>query len=933
MSANTFFCTFSVALGFITSVTNFKTGIMKITLKIHYQTIPGQNLYVVGSSKILGQWDANNAQKMNYNGEGFWNVTFQTSQKKGKIEYKYLMKEDSGHVRWEWGPNHVIDIESIQPENAFIDDIWRDPAEEERPFFTSSFLNVIMRPGSNKAEIEKTKAKKAIQFQIEVPRISSEYKICVIGNQEQLGDWNKSKAVILNCGENFPLWAGQVDASKLNFPVQYKYGIWDISKKEVVTLEEGENRWLNEIPADSELFMYVKTDLHFRYPLGLWKSAGVAVPVFSLRSETSFGVGEFNDLFDFIDWAKQIGLKMIQILPVNETIASHNWLDSYPYKSISVMALHPIYLNLENIGPLEDEKVMAEFADLQKKLNAETQVNYPEVLKQKSRYYKLIFDQDGGKLFKTKDFKLFFEANKEWLVPYAAFVYLRDKFKSPDFRTWGEYSVYDQAKIEKLCSPDSPAWVDIAVHYFIQYHLDKQLKEVANYARKNGIIMKGDIPIGISPNSVEAWTEPHLFNLNGQAGAPPDDFAVKGQNWGFPTYNWDEMAKDGYQWWIKRMKKMADYFDTYRIDHILGFFRIWEVPSDAVEALLGHFNPALPLSAKEIGNYGIYFNHERFAKPYIRHHILKPLFGEATETVIKTFLEDLGHNHFSLKEEFNTQKKINIHFLKGIEEEDLEEQNRRIRDGLFDLVANVLFVSTGYDQWHPRISMQKTSSFAELDEWTKEQLNGLYNDYFYRRHDEFWYWKGMEKLPVITSVGNMLVCGEDLGMIPDCVPKVMKELGILSLEIQRMPKNPKIQFAHPADAPYLSVCTTSTHDMSTIRGWWEEDRAKIQLFHNQELGNIGPAPYFAEPWICQQIITQHLYSPAIWVTLPIQDLIAMDSDFRWEKTQAEQINYPANVRHKWRFRMKQSIDELKKAKKFNELLKGLIRASGRNSDY
>lgn len=906
---------------------------MNITLNIHYQTISGQDLYVIGASKMLGQWDANNAQKMNYQGEGFWTVTLQTSQKKGKIEYKYLMKEDSGHVRWEWGPNHNIEIENIQSENVFIDDIWRDPAEEERPFFTSSFLNVIMKPGANKAEVQKIKAENAIQLQIEVPRISSECKICVLGNQEQLGNWDKSKAVILNCGGNFPLWASQIDALKLKFPIQYKYGIWNISKKEVVTLEEGENRWLNEIPAGSDSLLYVKTDVHFRYPLRLWKGAGVAVPVFSLRSGNSFGVGEFNDLFDFIDWVKEIGLKMIQILPVNETIASHNWLDSYPYKSISVMALHPLYLNLENIGPLEDEKSMAEFSDLQKKLNQETQVNYPEVLKHKSRYYKLIFDQDGSKLFKTKDFKQFFDTNKEWLVPYAAFVYLRDRFKSPDFRTWGEFSIYDQVKIEKLCSPDSRAWIDIAVHYFIQYHLNKQLKEVANYARKNGIILKGDIPIGISPNSVEAWTEPHLFNLNGQAGAPPDDFAVKGQNWGFPTYNWDEMAKNGYQWWIKRMKKMADYFDTYRIDHILGFFRIWEVPSDAVEALLGHFNPALPLSTREIGNYGIYFNHERFAKPYIRYHILKPLFGEATDMVVETYLDGLGHNHFSLKNEFNTQQKINRHFLNGIEEEDLDDANRKIRDGLFDLVANVLFVSTGDDQWHPRISMQKSSSYADLDDWTKEQLNALYTDYFYKRHDEFWYRKGMEKLPAIVSVGNMLVCGEDLGMIPDCVPKAMKELGILSLEIQRMPKNPKIQFAHPADAPYLSVCTTSTHDMSTIRGWWEEDRAKTQLFHNQELGNLGQAPYFAEPWICQQIITQHLYSPAIWVTLPIQDLIAMDSDSRWEKTQAEQINYPANVRHKWRFRMKQSIEELKKAKKFNELLKGLIQTSGRNSDY
>lgn len=851
----------------------------------------------------------------------------------GRLEYKYLMKAESGFEIWEWGNNHFIEIKNEEIKEIVIDDLWRNPPAEEKALFTSSFSKVIMKPGRNRQPALEIQADQILQFKIEVPRISSNYKICILGNQDQLGNWDRKKAFILECGDDFPLWTGQLNVADLKFPLQYKYGIWNMDKQEAVTLEDGSDRRLFEIQTPTTPFIYIKTDHHFRFPLGLWKGGGVSVPVFSLRSENSFGVGEFNDLLDFIDWAKQVGLKMVQILPVNETIASHDWLDSYPYKSISVMALHPIYLRLDKVGQLKDQKLMDEFADLQKSLNKESHVEYPEVLRHKSRYYKLIFDQDGEKLFKSNEFKKFFRANKEWLVPYAAFVYLRDKMKSPDFRNWGEYSQYDPSRIEQLCSPESEVWEDISVHYFIQYHLDKQLKETVTYARNNGIILKGDIPIGISPNSVEAWTKPHLFNLNAQAGAPPDDFAVKGQNWGFPTYNWEEMAKDGYGWWIKRMQKMADYFDTYRIDHILGFFRIWEVPTDAVEALLGHFNPALPISAKEIANYGINFNHARFARPHIRHHLLKSLFEESTRTVILKFLDELGHWHYQLKDEFNTQKKINQHFLKGIEEEDLDDQSRKIRDGLFELAANVLFVNGGIDQWHPRISMQKTSSYSELDEWTKERLNALYLDYFYKRHEEFWYRKGMEKLPVIFSVGNMLVCGEDLGMIPDCVPKAMSELGILSLEIQRMPKNPKVKFSRPADAPYLSVCTTSTHDMSTIRGWWEEDRKKTQLFHNLELGNPGPAPYFAEPWICRQIITQHLYSPAMWTTFPIQDLIAMDSKFRWEKTQMEQINYPSNVRHKWRFRMKQSIEDLKRAYEFNKILKELIKASGRNSDY
>ena len=868
---------------------------------------------------------------MTYSAGGTWKTSFDIESPNGRLEYNYLLKSEQGGEIWEWGKNHSLDFDSLHSKDVVVQDLWRNPPAEEKALYTSAFVDVIMKPRENRAPVRRIQAKKGFQFSIEVPRIGPIYKVCVLGNQGVLGNWNTQHPFLLECGDDFPKWSGQLDAVNLDFPIDYKYGIWDLYKEEVVTIEDGVNRRIEQAPEDNTLF--IKNDEPFRFPLGLWKGAGVSVPVFSLRSENSFGVGEFNDLLDFIDWAKSVGMKMVQVLPVNETIASHNWLDSYPYKAISVMALHPIYMNLDKLGRVNDEQVMGEFAAQQKELNKTDHVDYPEVLRMKSRYYKLMYDQEGQQLFQTDEYKQFFEANKEWLVPYAAFVYLRDKMKSPDFREWSAFSQYNQQEIEQLSSPDSEAWDDIAVHYYIQYHLDKQLKEVASYARENGIILKGDIPIGISPNSVEAWTEPHLFNLGAQAGAPPDDFAVKGQNWGFPTYNWEVMAKGNYSWWIRRMQKMADHFNTYRIDHILGFFRIWEVPEEAVEALQGHFNPALPFSAQEIEQYGIGFDYNRMAQPYIRHHLLHPIFGDSTDKVIQQFLDDQGHGVFALKEAFNTQQKINQYFLNGLEEEELDDHHRKIRDGLFDLVANVLFVSTGHDQWHPRISLQKTSSFAELDEHTKQRLEGLYNHYFYQRHEDFWYQKGMEKLPTIVSVANMLVCGEDLGMIPDCVPKAMSELGLLSLEIQRMPKDPSVQFAHPADAPYLSVCTTSTHDMSTIRGWWEEDREKTQLFFNRELGNPGQAPYYAEPWVCQQIISQHLYSPAMWITFPIQDLIAIDGQIRWDETQEEQINFPANVRHKWRFRMPQSIQNLKDAKAFNELLSTLISESGRNSDY
>ena len=904
---------------------------MKIQFNIHYDTLPGQDIYVCGSVPEIGGWHTHKASILTYLPGGNWSAEVQMDDSQNVIEYKYLIKDQNGNVSWEWGNNRKIYPSDYQSSIIIAQDSWRAPSNEEKVMFTAAFSKVIMKPNGI-SKPGKIKKSRILQFKIQLPRISRNYKACVLGNQKSLGNWNTKSPLLLECVDEFPTWSGNLDLDELTLPVRYKYGIFNIEKKEVVTIEEGFDREINTFPNEKE-YVFIKADESFRYPLGNWKGAGVSVPVFSLRTENGFGVGDFSDLLDFIDWAKKAGMKMVQILPVNETIASHNWLDSYPYKSISVMALHPIYMNLEKLGTIESEKLREEFAIKKDALNAETHVDYPEVLRYKSKYFKLVFDQKKETFLQSDDFKKFFADNEEWLVPYAAFVYLRDKMKSPDFRQWGSFSKYNKDVIAQLSRPDSDSWDDIAVHYFIQFHLDKQLREVTQHAREKGIVLKGDIPIGISPNSVEAWTEPHLFNLDAQAGAPPDDFAVKGQNWGFPTYNWEQMAMENYNWWKKRLQKMANYFDAYRIDHILGFFRIWEIPIHAVEGILGYFNPALPLSSEEIQQFGVEFDYERMVKPYIRHHLLENIFGEFTNEVITKFLEGNGWGSYKMRDAFNTQQKINRHFLKNTEEEELSDKERLIRDGLFGLIVNILFIQTGHNQWHPRISFQSTSSYNELDDHTKHQLGELYNHFFYKRHDEFWYYTGMDKLPAIIHASNMLVCGEDLGMVPDCVPPVMDQLNILSLEIQRMSKNPKIKFAHPSDAPYLSVCTTSTHDMPTIRGWWEGDKGLIQLFYNHELGNAGQAPFFAEPWICKQIIVQHLYSPAMWTTFPIQDLIAMDENLRWHKTKEEQINEPSNVRHKWRYRMHQSIEDLNNANDFNDLLKTLIDHSGRNSDY
>ena len=554
-------------------------------------------------------------------------------------------------------------------------------------------------------------------------------------------------------------------------------------------------------------------------------------------------------------------------------------------------------------------------------------MDYEAVLTLKLAILKELFILMKEDFLADESFKAFFEKNRYWLVPYAAFCYLRDRNGTSDFSKWKVYGTYNKTSIEKYVSSRAKHYDEIVFTYFLQYHLFLQLKEATDYAREGGVIVKGDIPIGIYRYGCDAWMEPSLYHMNMQAGAPPDDFATHGQNWGFPTYNWEQMAKDGFEWWHQRFVQMSTYFDAFRIDHVLGFFRIWSIPSYSVKGIMGHFVPALPVHRDEFIKCGILFDQYRLCAPFINDGILWESFGPNHNKFLP-FLRELGDGYYELKEAYNTQQKVAEHFA-GIEE---TTDTIHIKQGLFDLLANIiLFEEPGSDgqQFHFRFNIENTSSFRYFDSAVQFQLKELYVDYFFRRQDNFWMREAMNKLPALKRATNMLVCGEDLGMVPACVPSVMSQLGILSLEIQRMPKSTGQDFFHPNNAPYLSVVTPSTHDMSTVRGWWEEDRTKTQLFYNQELGQMGEAPPGCEGWINKAIILQHLHSPAMWSIFQLQDLLGMNELIRRENPREERINIPSNAGHYWKYRMHCTLEQLLKEKEFNADLKELIEASGR----
>ncbi len=897
---------------------------VKIDFYLRFFTRPGQSLYISGNIAALGRNDPSKALPIRYLNDQFWYGSLELDQPlEGPIRYHYILKQADGTSVVEWGDDRVLCLHDGNIEEMQVIDTWNHAGAYENVFFTSPFQQVFLKHSAG--PIRPTGGQFTTHvFRVKAPLLQKDECLCLMGSGKALKDWENESPVLMELEGNW--WTVRLHIPKESFPIEYKYGVWDREEKQFVRYEDGSNRLLYGDARKKKI--NVLHDGFAHLPNNTWRGAGVAIPVFSLRSKRSFGVGEFTDLELLVDWARKAGLKLVQILPVNDTSANHNWMDSYPYATISAFALHPIYLNLNQAAGRKYASLIKPLKDKQKELNRLPEVDYEQVMKIKLVALRELYELQKEEFLEDPDFLQFFEKNKHWLAPYAAFCYLRDKNGTPDFQQWKLHSRYDEEAIRKYTAPGSRHYHSIALQYFIQYHLHLQLRDAADHAHKHGIIIKGDIPIGIYRYSCDAWIEPCLYHMDQQAGAPPDNFAIKGQNWGFPTYNWEVMAKDGFAWWKRRFEQMSNYFDAFRIDHILGFFRIWSIPMNAVQGILGHFAPAIPVFRGEFLDRGIPFDHDRYTKPFINDAVLWEIFGKDSDHVKANYLEATGNGFFSLREAFSTQRRIEDHFASL----EVTEFTARIKAGLLDLVSNLILLEvegSGEQQFHFRIAMEKTLSFHFLEWDTQQRLISLYNDYFYNRQDDFWKKEALQKLPALKRATNMLVCGEDLGMVPHCVPDTMKQLGILSLEIQRMPKNSAHEFSHPAEAPYLSVIMPSTHDMSTIRGWWEEDRELIQKFFNKELGQWGEAPVFCEPWINKAIVLQHLHSPAMWSIFQLQDILGMSDQFRRENPHDERINVPADPHHYWRYRMHLTLEELQKEKEFNEELRGYIDSSRR----
>lgn len=836
--------------------------------------------------------------------------------------YYYSVEREGRAVKTEWLMiKHQLDVNAKKAAVYTLYDHWK-AMPEDAFLYSSAFTDCINHQAPQ--EMKPETGSKIVRLVVRAPQLRDGERLGVLGADKALGAWDVQKILPMT-QHTYNEWVADIDATHLEGShLEFKFVAFRNAKNELLW-ETSMNRTVDlpEMKA-GELVSY-ELDQAF-FALYNRKLAGTQVPVFSLRTRKSAGIGDFGDLKTMIDFVASTGQKVLQLLPINDTTITHTWTDSYPYSCISVFAIHPQYADLHALPELKDAKARAEAEKTRAELNALDKIDYEKVNDFKINYLRQIFNQEGEKMMKTAEYKAFFQASELWLVPYAQYSYLRDKNGTADFNQWPDHQVWDEAERKVLAAPKTAAYKNVAFFYFVQFVLDRQMQEAHEHAKAKGVILKGDIPIGVNRNGCDVWTEPKYFNLNGQAGAPPDDFSANGQNWGFPTYNWFEMLKDGCQWWNRRFQNMARYFDAYRIDHVLGFFRIWEIPVHSVHGLLGQFAPALAMSREEIESYGLHFQEDRFTRPFITDWVLDRMFHERAGEVKEKYLDRLDDERYQMKPEVDTQRKVEALFADATDEKELW-----LRDGLYALISDVLFVRdhTNPGVFHPRISAQLDFIYESLYDNDKAAFNRLYNDYFYRRNNQFWYQEAMKKLPKLVQATRMLVCAEDLGMVPDCVPWVMDELKILSLELQSMPKDPSVKFGHLSRNPYRSVCTISSHDMPTLRMWWDENIQRTQEYYNTMLYRQGSAPHPLPGWLASDIISRHLTSPSMLCILSIQDWLATDEALRLPDADAERINIPANPKHYWRYRMHLNIEDLAADKRFVQSITEMISQSGR----
>ncbi|MDR1126690.1 MAG: 4-alpha-glucanotransferase [Treponema sp.] len=642
---------------------------------------------------------------------------------------------------------------------------------------------------------------------------------------------------------------------------------------------------------------------------------GVVVPIGALRGEKSLGVGEFPDLKEFASLAKDMGIGLIQLLPVNDT-----GFESSPYSALSAFALHPLYVRIGDIpvAASYSKKIKETFASEEK----QPRFSHQRILRAKLGLLKEIYATNEESIIKSAEggeLAKWIEENP-WVKSYAVFRRLKEVNEQKSWKEWEpKYQQVTKEQIEAFWSDESLR-ADHIFWVWIQEALDTQFAQAAQAVADAGIILEGDLPILINDDSCDVWAYPEYFHINLSAGAPPDMYSPNGQNWGFPVYNWQKLAKDDYEWWKNRLKAAGKYYKAYRIDHVLGFFRIWASAQKDLSSssLMGRFIPYKPITRKDLELLGFDGGQIRWLScPHIpTSEVWRSLEGlkDADGNIDYETIRQSAEKVFTscLQRINNEELWWFTDNIKG--EKDIVAKNLHpfAQDYLIWAWRNRTLQEYEKNKYSPLWFYRDTRAYNSLSDEQKDKLDVLIE----RQNvasEKAWETQGRKLLTMLKESASMLPCAEDLGEVPDCVPKTLGKLQILGLRVIRWAREWDEEgspFIPLEDYPELSVCTVAVHDSSTAREWW--DNEVEQDVFSAFLGKPALPPVY-NPGIAKIVLKKAASATSVFRVFQIQDILHLSQRYYAPDPKLERINVPGSVNEfNWTYRLPASITEIAK---------------------
>jgi 4-alpha-glucanotransferase len=643
---------------------------------------------------------------------------------------------------------------------------------------------------------------------------------------------------------------------------------------------------------------------------------GVAVPVGALRTKNGIGVGEFSDLASFALLCRKMKMRLIQILPVNDT-----GFQSSPYSSLTAFGLHPLYLSIEELDEFKtaDNPVKTRVKKAKAKFDTYKRFSHYEVLKEKLEICLDLYNANKPEIIKSasKGVLSAWTEKNSWVKEYAVYRRLKEINEQKSWKDWKEYKNVTAEDIEKLWN-DKDLKEEHIFWVWLQHALDIQFLKASKAITDAGIIMEGDLPILMNEDSCDVWANPDIFIQELSAGAPPDMYSPDGQNWGFPIYNWEAQEKDNFAWWKKRLEVAEKYYQAYRIDHVLGFFRIWASSPYDYSSSLGRYVPYVPVTTGDFKKLG--FDKSRIGwitQPHILTgeiwDTLKNNWGGAfTEAQIKTAADNIfskALTRVSTEELWLFKKKI-----RGEKDIDALNLHPAARDFLLAKWKDRAFLEYKKGKFFPVWHYRDATAYKSLSADEKKEL-GIILEKRHKKSERVWMQQGMKLLSILVESSSMLPCAEDLGAVPSCVPRVLSKLKILGLRVVRWFRawdkdgSPYISFE---EYPALSVCTPAVHDSSTVREWWETEADQGQFS-----GFIGvpSLPKKYNPGTAKIILSKAASARSRFRVFQIQDLLHLSNNWYSENPSDERINVPGTSNDfNWTYRLPATISEISKDK-------------------